>query len=260
MLLISVFKLPKPIKTNRNLIPKIKWRSLKEPPGNLFIMELAENLSSIDTTDMTTNEMWENFENICLSKAETNFGRTRNKKGPNKETEWWNQNVKAAVAAKKDAFKVWQLSGNAKDLEIYKKSKKHAKKQVALAIAEAYSDFYNRLESAETEADIHKITKIRHNNIKDVTSVKYINDNNNKLLTSDDDIKDRWTEYYNHLLNVFHNRKNVYLRPDVSLGPLADVTPEEIKRAVKETKNNKAPGPDEIPTEVWKSLGKQGVT
>jgi len=41
--------------------------------------------------------------------------------------------------------------------------------------------------------------------------------------------------------------------------PDRPITREEVKEALKQMKSGKAVGPDNIPVEVWKSLGEEGV-
>ena len=67
---------------------------------------------------------------------------------------------------------------------MYKKVKKEAKKVVSDAKCKAYEDLYNRLETREGEKDIFNLAKIRE-----------------KVLVKDDDIKERWREYFSILLN-----------------------------------------------------------
>lgn len=55
------------------------------------------------------------------------------------------------LTAKKDVFKLWQLTKHDIDLENYNDIKKHTKTQVAISIAETKSDFYSQLESANLE-------------------------------------------------------------------------------------------------------------
>ncbi|VVD02348.1 unnamed protein product, partial [Leptidea sinapis] len=151
--------------------------------------QLSENLSSMDTIHMTRNEMWVKFERLCNGKAEEHLGRTRSKKEPNKEMTCWSSEIKETVKAKK-------LTKDKTDYENSKKIKKETKRQIATYIAKTNSHFYNQLDSAKSEIDIHKIAKTRHNNTKDICNVKYINDSHNKMLTEDRALTNRWTEYY----------------------------------------------------------------
>lgn len=180
--------------------------------------------------------MWNQFERICINKADEYLGRTKSKKGPIKESKWWNKEVKEAVRAKKDTFKLWQSTKNESDLENYRKMKKNAKREVAISRSQTDFDFYEQLELAKSEVDVHKIAKLRHNNTKDIKNVKYINDSNSKLLTNDKEITNRWSEYYKHLLNVSHPRNRNYNGPEIVEGPVPNVALEEIKEAIKQMK------------------------
>ncbi|XP_063372213.1 uncharacterized protein LOC134660405 [Cydia amplana] len=260
-LLVTVYRLPTPLKDSRRLTPKLKWRSLNKPEGERLLLEIGDKINTTDSTVSSPNEIWKDFQSFCITAAETHLGRTKSRKGPFRDTRWWrDDSVKAAIAEKKERFKAWQISRNDCDRNQYKESKKRAKVQVAIAKAESDRDMYEELESAKTELDIHRIAKIRHNNTKDFNNVKYIKSNNNNLLTSDKDIKTRWAEYYKHLLNVSHPRTVTINTPRTVIGPLPPVTLEEVKLAVKHMKNNKAVGPDEIPAEIWKRLGSTGLS
>ena len=57
-----------------------------------------------------------------------------------KETWWWNQHVKEATKAKKDAFKKWQLSREEQDHDQNKVKKNVSKKAVAIAKENTYEE------------------------------------------------------------------------------------------------------------------------
>ena len=48
-----------------------------------------------------------------------------------KETWWWNDEVKDAIRAKKEEMKVWERSGREEERDSYKQANKEAKKEVA---------------------------------------------------------------------------------------------------------------------------------
>ena len=73
-----------------------------------------------------------------------------------------------------------------------------------------------------------------------------------------DKIKDRWQTYFEVLLNKENPRtKTGDGMPNC--GMTTDITRQEVARAIRRLKNAKAVGPDELPVEAWKSLGKVGV-
>ena len=62
-------------------------------------------------------------------------------------------------------------------------------------------DPYNRLETREGEKDIFKLAKIRERKSKNLDHVKCIKSNDKNVIVEDNDIKERWREYFSILLN-----------------------------------------------------------
>ncbi|EYB82884.1 hypothetical protein Y032_0348g3176 [Ancylostoma ceylanicum] len=71
-------------------------------------------------------------------------------------------------------------------------------------------------------------------------------------------VKERWRAYFAHLLNEEFPRKTNFLGEPL-VEPVQPWTVDEVRKAVKKMKVGKAPGPDGIPTEAWRSLGKLGL-
>ena len=90
-----------------------------------------------------------------------------------KETWWWNQQVKESTKVKKDAFKKRQLSGEEQDHEQYKVKKKEIQKAVAIAKENAYEDLYQKLDSREGTDMIYKLAKTRNRRTKDISDTIY---------------------------------------------------------------------------------------
>jgi hypothetical protein len=53
----------------------------------------------------------------------------------------------------------------------------------------------------EGEKDIYRMAKSRERKTRDIIQVKYIKDETEWLLTKDEDIKNRWQEYFSKLFN-----------------------------------------------------------
>ena len=60
---------------------------------------------------------------------------------------------------------------------------------------------YNRLGTSEGDKDIFKLAKIGERKSKDLDHVKCIKSNDQKILVKDNDIKEKWREYFSKLLN-----------------------------------------------------------
>lgn len=136
--------------------------------------------------------------------------------------------------------------------------KKTAKRAVAQARAMSEDDFYANLENAPNDKDIFKLAKQRYRNSKDTKSIKFIKNDQGQLLTSNEDINNRWKEYYSKLLNEGFPSENLHEIPAIE-GAIACITPEEVFSSIRTMSNHKAAGPDEIPAEFWKRMGEDGV-
>ena len=92
-----------------------------------------------------------------------------------------------------------------------------------------------------------------------------IKDQNGNVITKVEEVWKRWREYIEWLYNKKEkpNMAQLEIESEINVeedckGP--DLLDEEIRAAIKEIKNNKAVGVDEIPIEFWKVLGEKGVT
>ena len=63
-----------------------------------------------------------------------------------KETWWWNDEVKDAIRAKKEANK-WETSGRQEERVIYRQANKAAKKEVAISKAHAMNVVHRELDT-----------------------------------------------------------------------------------------------------------------
>jgi hypothetical protein len=72
---------------------------------------------------------------------------------------------------------------------------------VSEAIGQMYDGLYQQLGMKEWEKDIYRIAKSRERKTRDIVQVKYIKDETEWFLTKDEDIKNRWREYFDKLFN-----------------------------------------------------------
>ena len=88
------------------------------------------------------------------------------------------------------------------DHQAYKNEKKEAKRAVAKARGEAWREWYNNLETKQGEENIFRIARNRAKQKNDIVHTAMIRNDNQKVLTKEEDIKQRWQEYFKGLLNV----------------------------------------------------------
>jgi hypothetical protein len=92
----------------------------------------------------------------------------------------------------------------------------------------------------------------------DIIQVKCIKDETEQLLTKDEDMKNRWREYFNKLFNKDNGSSSIQLHissDDLNRQFVRRIQEFEVKDALKKMKGDKAMGLDGIPIEVWRSLG-----
>ena len=88
-----------------------------------------------------------------------------------------------------------------------------------------------------------RMAKNKNRNSADVLQAKLIKDREGKMLVDDGDIKKRWREYFEDLLNVENERIERIVKPiaDTEIEP---ITREEVGRALSKMKRGKAVCPD----------------
>jgi hypothetical protein len=91
----------------------------------------------------------------------------------------------------------------------------------------------------------------------DIIQVNCNKDETKWLLTKDEDIRNRWPEYFDKLFNEDSESSSIEL--DISSDDLNKQfmhrEESEVKDALERMKGGKAMSPDGIPIEVWWSIG-----
>jgi hypothetical protein len=78
------------------------------------------------------------------------------------------------------------------------------------------------------------------------------------LLTKDEDIKNRWREYFDKLFNEDSESSSIELdisSDDVNRQFVRRIQESEVKDVLKRMKGGKAIDSDGIPIKVWRTLG-----
>jgi hypothetical protein len=105
----------------------------------------------------------------------------------------------------------------------------------------------------EGEKDIYRMTKNRERKTRDIIRVKCIKDEKERLLTKDEDIKNRWRVYFDKLFNEDSESSSIKLdisSDDLNRQFVRRIQESEVKDALKRMKRGKTMGPDGIPIEV----------
>ena len=119
---------------------------------------------------------------------------------------------------------------------------------VARVKAEAIEELYANLETSEGQKDIYRIAAARDRAGKDIGQMRTIKSATGYVLMRDEDIRERWGQYFSWLMNEENPREETEER-ESNQGLTAPINEAETE----------AVGSDEIPAEVWKCLGWFGV-
>ena len=195
---------------------------------------------------------------LIRSCGEEVCGRSYGKKKPGMESWWWNEETEKAVREKEDRLKMWKRTGEDDDRNKYKRAKGTAKKVVARVKVDAIEELYANLETSEGQKHIYRIAAARDRAGKDIGQMRTIKSATGDVLMRDEDIRERWGQYFSWLMNEENPRVETEER-EPNQGLTAPINEAETERALKGMKSGKAVGSDEITAEVWKCLGWFGV-
>ena len=121
--------------------------------------------------------------------------------------------------------------------EEYKKRNKEAMIEVSKAKEKVYEKMYKDLEENGAK-NLYKLAKTRKRRSLDIDRMNVVKNGNGDILSQDEDIKQRWQEYFDELLNT-RNRRDELGEADAVEGPIAEVTQEEVKKQMEKMKTVK---------------------
>ncbi|KAL5141766.1 Metal tolerance protein 6 [Glycine soja] len=210
----------------------------------------------------SANDMWNKMSQEIIKVAKKTLGESRGFGPRGKESWWWNENVQSKVRVKKECFKEWSRCRNYETLDKYKIARNETKKAVSEARAQAFDGLYQALGTRDGERSIYRLAKGRERKTRDLDQVKCVKDEEGKVLVHEKDIKERWKVYFHNLFNDGYGYDSSSLdtrEEDRNYKYYRRIQKQEVKEALKRMSNGKAVGPDNIPIEVWKTLGDRGL-
>ncbi|KAL5190235.1 LINE-1 retrotransposable element ORF2 protein [Glycine soja] len=210
--------------------PRIKWWYLKGEKQEIFQQKIWEGWCG--QSQGSANDMWNKMSQEIIKVAKETLGESRGLGPRGKESWWWNENVQSKVRVKKECFKEWSRCRNSETWDKYKIARNETKKAG------------------------------RERKTRDLDQVKCVKDEEGKVLVHEKDIKERWKAYFHNLFNDGYGYDSSSLdtrEEDRNYKYYRRIQKQEVKEALKRMSNGKAVGPDNIPIEVWKTLGDRGL-
>ncbi|KAH1209339.1 LINE-1 retrotransposable element ORF2 protein [Glycine max] len=206
--------------------------------------------------------MWNKMSQEIIKVAKETLGESRGFGPRGKESWWWNESVQSKVRVKNECFKEWSRCRNSETWDKYKIARNETKKAVSEVRAQAFDGLYQALGTRDGERSIYRLAKGRERKTRDLDQVKCVKDEEGKVLVHEKDIKERWKAYFHNLFNDGYGYDSSSLdtrEEDRNYKYYCRIQKQEVKEALKRMSNGKAVGPDNIPIEVWKTLGDRGL-
>jgi hypothetical protein len=255
-LLVADFHFQVCVRRDRDMkITRTKWWKLKRDVSQVFKNRVITEGSWNEGED--ADNMWKEMTSHVRNVAIEMFGVTRGNKREPKDTCWWNDDVQKAISEKKECYKRLYHNRSDENIQKYKKVRRNTKKVVSEAMDQAYAELYRKLDTKNGKNIVYKMAKLRERKTRDINQVKCIKDETDRFFVKDDEIKNRWREYFDKLFNDESENTVIELDDlvDTNKRFVQRIQESEVKEALKKMKTGKALEPDDIPIEVWRCLG-----
>ncbi|XP_072039074.1 uncharacterized protein [Amphiura filiformis] len=252
---------------NRKLKPvttTINWKKLREEDTCQEIeLEMAQKMcDNLSDRKGTAEEEWNLFKTSLTDTLKAKCGIKKAGKGDKKGTAWWNDTVKEAIKVKKKLFKQWSRTKSQSDYDKYKAARKECKKVVKTAKNASWQEYGENLaeKCEKSPREFYKAVKAVRQRDEPFDPTSLINDEAGNPLTDQEDINNRWEEYFDGLLNFRGSQRSQEpFNPGFPDEEEPSILEDEVRAVVKESAKNKAAGTDDITTEAIQACGDVGI-
>ncbi|KAJ0171123.1 hypothetical protein K1T71_013322 [Dendrolimus kikuchii] len=239
------------IRKANNIKERINVENLRiQTIRNKFQLEISNRFKDL-IVDEKLDEGWDNMKTIMKETAIKVLGRVKK----NKRKKWWNQECEDTIE-KRRQFKVLAAQDSRWNEE-YEKSRNDVKAAIKRARREHLESLVQNMETLIRAGESRKFyQEIRTVKKGYQPTVQILQDNSGNLITDTVQIKTMWRDYFYDLLN--NPRPEALIRQEVedNMEEVASPTFDEVKKAIMRLKNNKTPGIDDLPSELWKYSGR----
>uniref|UniRef100_A0A8C6KY55 Reverse transcriptase domain-containing protein n=1 Tax=Nothobranchius furzeri TaxID=105023 RepID=A0A8C6KY55_NOTFU len=242
-------------------IARVCWERLAESPvRRSFNSHLRQNFQNVPGEAGDIESEWTLFRASIVEAADRSCGRriVGACRGGNPRTRWWTPAVRDAVKLKKESYQVFLACGTPEAADGYRQSKRNAARVVAEAKTRAWEEFGETMEQDFRTASRRFWSTIRRLRGEKQCATNSIYSGDSVLLTSTQDVVDRWAEYFEDLLNPTDTSSSEEAESG-DFGLASQISGAEVTEVVKKLLCGKAPGVDEIRPEFLKALDVVGL-
>lgn len=243
--------------TRPEKIPKWNTEALKDTKRIVEYQTTLETALGSITDQNNVDALWEVIKNSVTRSIETTVGKRTSTKKKN----WFDDECERVLELRNQTRQRMLRDPNEQNTQKYRESRRKARQTVKAKKRAHEENTLKELESNgmnnRTRIFFQEVKNIR-NGFRPRVGTILRNDEDN-LITSEAEVMETWKRYFDRLLNVQtgeDRRERIYLTAEPLLEePAVD----EISRAIRKLKNNKAPGNDTISAECLKNGGESLV-
>ncbi|CAG4962692.1 unnamed protein product [Colias eurytheme] len=214
-----------------------------------FNIEINNKFQNL-TVDEDVDRAWDNIRNTVKEVARKILDRKKKRR----KRKWWNNECDNIIEEKKK-FKVLAEQStkfNNRYIELQKEAKRIIRKAKRQHLDNLVKTMETLIRASETR-QFYQELKSYKKGYQPVTQM--LEDEDGNLIANKADIKVSWRNYFQQLLNC--TQLNVPI-PQSKQDNVVNIEPlsfKEVQQAIMRLKNNKAPGIDGLPSEIWKYGG-----
>ncbi|XP_072018463.1 uncharacterized protein [Amphiura filiformis] len=156
----------------------------------------------------------------------------------------------------------WSRTKSQSDYDKYKEARKECKKVVKTAKNASWQEYGENLaeKCEKSPREFYKAVKAVRQRDEPFDPTSLINDEAGNPLTDQEDINNRWEEYFDGLLNFGDSQRSQEpFNPGFPDEEEPSILEDEVRAVVKESAKNKAAGTDDITTEAIQACGDVGI-
>ncbi|XP_047998154.1 uncharacterized protein LOC125235599 [Leguminivora glycinivorella] len=242
-------------KTDRPGQPVMNTENLKdEAVRRTFQLELHNRFNGLEAQD-DVDEAWVEVRDIVKEVGLKVIG----KRGSCKKRKWWSKECDMAMEEKR-RLRALSLQDHKWEIE-YTEKRNFLRNLIRQCKRKHLEDQLSQVETLmRSNASRKFYQEVRAVKKGYQPTVQFLEDDAGNLISDPSEMRNEWRRYFEGLLNCPPVETDINVPEDTSHSTQTEIpTFEEVRKAIMRLKNNKCPGVDGIPAEIWKYGGGSAV-